>query len=89
MKKQMSANELYHYKRFRECGAACIACLGLVTLFGIMFTVALMYKLPKTCIAIACAEVMIVFVAQVKSCDADRHYKRAFPDDDMESPFRL
>lgn len=85
----MSANELYHYKRFRECGAACIACLGLVMLFGILFAVALMYEMPKTCIAIACAEVMIVFVVQVKCSDADRHYKRAFPNDEIESPFRL
>lgn len=89
MKKEMSANQLYHYRKFRACGAACILCLAAITCVGIFFTVALMYHMPKTAIGLACLEVLILFICQVNCSDADKHYKRAFPDDNDESPFRL
>ncbi len=80
---------MYHYRKFRACGMAIALSLALITVVGIFFTVALMHHMPKTAIALACIEVLILFFIKINCCDAERHFSRAFPDSDSESPFRL
>jgi hypothetical protein len=87
MKNKMNQSELYHYKKFRSCIWSIVACLVAITCVGILFTAALIYQMPKTAIGLACLEVLILFVCKVNCSEADRHYRRAFPEVDIDYPF--
>lgn len=81
----MTDSELYYYRHWRNAGLAIVLSMTVALVAAAFFLVACMCNRPGYAIACGCVIVFAMFVAKIKSADAGRYYKRAFPRGDSES----